>query len=68
MKTEQIISLFCKEKISFGQREASKIVGGRTRLTELVATGKIRVEQKSNSQNAKWFCNGGDVIANAKFK
>lgn len=68
MKTEQIISLFTKQNISFGQREASKIVGGRTRLTELVATGKIRVDRKSNSQNAKWFCNGGDVIAHAKFK
>lgn len=48
--------------ITFSQREAEKIVGGRTRLFKLVGEGKIRAEKRSPHQHGKWFCNAYDVI------
>ncbi len=55
-----------REGITFGQREAAKLVGGRTRLEKLIAEGRIRAEKKTLTQNGKWFCNGGDVLCYVK--
>ena len=44
--------------MTFGQRKAEKIVGGRTRLFDLVARGLIRCERRTNTQHSKWHCNG----------
>lgn len=52
--------------LTFGQRKAEKIVGGRLRLTRLISRGFIRCERKSDKQNAKWFCNAWDCIKYAK--
>ena len=52
--------------ITFSQREAEKIVGGRARLTRLVCEGKIRMERRKNRQNSRWYCNAFDCIKNAQ--
>lgn len=62
----QLISIMLRNEMTFGQREASKIVGGRTRLERLVAEGRIRMEKPTMAQNGKWFCNAGDVVFYAK--
>jgi hypothetical protein len=41
--------------ITFSQREAEKIVGGRARLTRLVGEGRIRMEKRNKKQNGKWY-------------
>ncbi|NDV81292.1 hypothetical protein D0T87_04780 [Bacteroides sp. 51] len=51
---------------SFGQREAAKIVGSRTRLFKLVGDGSIRAEKPTKAQNGKWFCNAADVLRYAR--
>lgn len=48
--------------ITFSQREAEKIVGGRTRLFKLVGEGKIRADKPADRQNGRWYCNAYDVI------
>ena len=53
-------------KITFSQREAERIVGGRTRLFRLVGEGKIRMDKKSKRQNGRWYCNAYDCIKNAQ--
>ena len=53
---------------TFGQREAADIVGGRGRLFELVGSGKIRAEKRSEHQHGKWYCNAWDVVKHAKLK
>ena len=58
--------VFDKFQIKFSKREAAKIVGGEYRLERLVERGKVRMEKPSSKQNGKWFCNGLDVIRNAK--
>ncbi len=52
--------------MTFGQRKAAMIVGGRTRLMDLVAKGLIRCEKKNGAQNGKWFCNAWDCVKNAR--
>lgn len=54
--------------MTFGQRKAEKIVGGRDRLFDLVGKGLIRCEKKNNVQNGKWFCNAWDCIKYAQTK
>ena len=61
-----IIMVFDKYQIKFSKREAAKIVGGEYRLERLVEKGEIRMEKPTAKQNGKWFCNGADVIRNAK--
>lgn len=46
----------------FGKRESEFIVGGRKRLNDLIAAGKIRVEKKMGYQYSKWYCNAADVL------
>lgn len=66
---QQLCSIMYRNEICFGKNMASKIVGGRTRLENLVAEGKIRAEKKNNlAQNGRWSCNAGDVIYYAKQK
>ncbi len=54
--------------ITFGQRKAASIVGGRPRLMRLIEKGLIRAEKKSQSQSGKWYCNGWDCIKYASYK
>lgn len=69
VSTQQLCSIMYRKKICFGKTMAAKIVGGRTRLENLVAEGKIRAEKKNNmAQNGKWTCNAGDVLFYAKSK
>ncbi|MEA4886360.1 MAG: hypothetical protein VB063_06740 [Bacteroides graminisolvens] len=39
-----------------------------SRLKELIGSGKIRAEKRTNKQNGKWFCNAYDVIKHASLK
>ena len=51
----------------FGLRQASRIVGGHTRLMRLIEDGKVRAEKRnSNAKNGKWMCNAGDVLRYAR--
>lgn len=59
---EQVCCACYRKGITFSKTTASKFVGGRNRLEQLVAEGKIRMERKSMAQNAKWQCNAGDVL------
>lgn len=55
--------------ITFGQRESEKIVGGRSRLFDLVGQGLIRAEKKpADRQNGRWYCNAHDVLKYAQLK
>lgn len=51
---------------TFGQREAASIVGGLSRLKNMIEHGKIRVEKRNSKQNGKWFCNAADVLRYAR--
>lgn len=52
-------------QITFSQREAEKLVGGRGRLFRLIGDGSIRAEKKSDRQNGRWYCNAYDVVKNS---
>lgn len=52
-------------QITFSQREAEKLVGGRGRLFRLIGEGSIRAEKKSDRQNGRWYCNAYDVVKNS---
>lgn len=52
---------------TFGFRYSEKIVGGRSRLEQLIIDGKVRAEKvNSKAQNGKWQCNASDVLRYAK--
>lgn len=54
---------------TFGFRFSEKIVGGRSRLENLIAKGKIRATKKNESaQNGKWQINASDVLRYARIK
>lgn len=50
------------EDITFSKTQAAKIVGGRYVLERLVKQKKIRVVKPGMRQNARWECNGEDVL------
>lgn len=51
----------------FGLKQASRIVGGQSRLLRLIGEGKVRAEKvNSRAQNGKWMCNAGDVLRYAR--
>ena len=51
----------------FGLKQASRIVGGQTRLLRLIEEGKVRAEKRNaTAQNGKWMCNAGDVLRYAR--
>lgn len=55
--------------VTFSARMSWKIVGGRTRLMQLIEQGHIRADKGNvNAQNGKWLCNASDVLKYAKIK
>ena len=51
----------------FGLKQASRIVGGQSRLMRLIEEGKVRAEKRNTTaQNGKWMCNAGDVLRYAR--
>lgn len=68
MINEAVLSIVLN-RVTFGQREAAGIVGGRGRLYRLIGSGKIRAEKKpKDKQNGRWYCNAYDCILNAEIK
>lgn len=65
--SEEILKIVLNDK-TFGRDEAADIVGGLSRLVELIGKGKIRAEKRNNKQNGKWFCNAYDVLKHASLK
>ena len=52
---------------TFGLRTSERIVGGRSRLMQLITEGKIRAEKvNGKAQNGKWQGNAGDVLRYAR--
>ena len=52
---------------TFGLRKSERIVGGRSRLMQLITDGKTRAEKvNGKAQNGKWQCNAGDVLRYAR--
>lgn len=64
---EEVLKIVLNDK-TFGRDEAADIVGGLSRLVDLIGKGKIRAEKRTNKQNGKWFCNAFDVIKHATLK
>lgn len=67
MVNEEVLKIVLNDK-TFGRDQAADIVGGLTRLMNLVGKGLIRAEKRTNKQNGKWFCNAYDVTKHAKLK
>lgn len=65
---EEVLKIVLNDK-TFSQRESEKIVGGRSRLFDLVGRGSIRAEKKpADRQNGRWYCNAYDVLKHAMLK
>ena len=67
MLNEDVLKIVLNDK-TFGRDTSAEIVGGLSRLTELVGKGLIRAEKRTKKQNGKWFCNAYDVIKHATLK
>lgn len=67
MINEEVLKIVLNDK-TFGRDQAADIVGGLSRLIELIGKGLIRAEKRTNKQNGKWFCNAWDVIKWAQLK
>ena len=67
MVNEEGLKIVHNDK-TFGRDQAADIVGGLSRLIELIGKGLIRAEKRTNKQNGKWFCNAYDVIKYAQLK
>lgn len=67
MINEEVLKIVLNDK-TFGRDQAADIVGGLTRLFDLIGKGLIRAEKRTNKQNGKWFCNAYDVIKHAQLK
>lgn len=67
MVNEEVLKIVLNDK-TFGRDQAADIVGGLSRLIDLIGKGLIRAEKRTNKQNGKWFCNAWDVIKWAKLK
>lgn len=67
MVNEEILKIVLNDK-TFGRDQAADIVGGLSRLIDLIGKGLIRAEKRTNKQNGKWFCNAYDVIKHAQLK
>lgn len=67
MVNEDVLKIVLNDK-TFGRDTAADIVGGLSRLIDLIGKGLIRAEKRTNKQNGKWFCNAYDVIKWAKLK
>lgn len=64
---EDVLKIVLNDK-TFGRDEAADIVGGLSRLKELVGKEFIRAEKRTKKQNGKWFCNAYDVLKFATLK
>lgn len=67
MINEDVLKIVLNDK-TFGRDQAADIVGGLSRLVDLIGKGLIRAEKRTNKQNGKWFCNAYDVIKYAQLK
>ena len=67
MVNEEVLKIVLNDK-TFGRDQAADIVGGLSRLIELIGKGLIRAEKRTNKQNGTWFCNAYDVIKYAQLK
>lgn len=67
MVNEEVLKIVQNDK-TFGRDQAADIVGGLSRLIDLIGKGLIRAEKRTNKQNGKWFCNAYDVIKHAQLK
>lgn len=67
MVNEEVLKIALNDK-TFGRDQAADIVGGLSRLVDLIGKGLIRAEKRTNKQNGKWFCNAYDVIKYAQLK
>lgn len=67
MVNEEALKIVLNDK-TFGRDQAADIVGGLSRLIDLIGKGLIRAEKRTNKQNGKWFCNAYDVIKHAQLK
>lgn len=67
MVNEEVLKIVLNDK-TFGRDQAADIVGGLSRLIDLIGKGLIRAEKRMNKQNGKWFCNAYDVIKHAQLK
>lgn len=67
---ERLATIFAvMNRETFGLRTSERIVGGRSRLMQLITDGKVRAEKVNGSaQNGKWQCNAGDVLRFARLK
>lgn len=64
---EEVLKIVLNNK-TFGRDEAADIVGGLSRLVDLIGKGKIRAQKRTQKQNGKWFCNAYDVLKYATLK
>ena len=67
MINEDVLKIVLNDK-TFGRDQAADIVGGLSRLRDLIGRGLIRAEKPTNKQNGKWFCNAWDVVKHARLK
>ena len=67
MVNEEVLKIVLNDK-TFERDQAADIVGGLSRLIDLIGKGLIRAEKRTNKQNGKWFCNAYDVIKYAQLK
>lgn len=67
MVNEEVLKIVLNDK-TFWRDQAADIVGGLSRLVDLIGKGLIRAEKRTNKQNGKWFCNAYDVIKYAQLK
>lgn len=67
MLNEDVLKIVLNN-VTFGRDQSAEIVGGLTKLKNLVGSGKIRSEKRTNKQNGKWFCNAYDVMKYAEIK
>lgn len=47
---------------TFSKEQSAIIVGGESKLLDLISKGAIECEKTSNSKNGKWFCNASQVL------
>lgn len=63
----EVIFIATNDK-TFSLTEASDIVGGETRLFNLMGNGRIRGEKSGEHQNARWNINASDVLRHATIR
>lgn len=54
------------DRLTFSKDTAAEIVGGRRKLLDLIADGKIHAEKCSMAQNSKWKCNAAQVLRHCR--